>query len=169
MKSYTTPQDLVDAISEQAYFALFDDGNTLNRGVVDASTPVTKCIRRAHAQVTSFLPRIYKAFPSETAGGIDSDTDSIPALLKDAELQFAIIFAYRRHQEYVRTFGAEPGGKLMDEALELMERIATAVQQIPPTDSPPEPSPRVLPVPMTDDSPRLILDNPDGSSNLGDF
>lgn len=141
VKAYITAQDIVDAIGEPTYMALFDDANTGDRATVDASTAVQSTIARAHAETVSWLPDIYATMPPEIPAGIVTGGDSIPVLFKDAELKWATVYAYRRHKEYVRTYSAQPGGSLVREVEALMERIATAAQRVAPTDSPPEPSP----------------------------
>lgn len=170
IRAFTTPQDLVDAISETTYMAIFDDASSGSRTAVDVSRPVLSVIARAHANVASFLPRIYTTMPPEVpAANLTLGGDNISILLKDAELQWATIYSYRRHPEYVRTYGAEPNGPLTKEVLAMLERIAGLFQQIPATDSPPAPKPG-LPLSIVYSSgPRIISDNADGTPNQGDF
>lgn len=169
IRAFITPQDLVDAISETTYMAIFDDQSTGSRSVVDASMPVQSILARAHAQCMSFLPRIYGTLPPEVPSGIVAGGDSIPVLIKDAEVQWATIYTYRRHPEYVRTYGAEPNGAMTKEVVDMLERLADLVQQVAPTDSPPQPRPGLVQSVVTGLGPRLVSPNDDGSSNLGDF
>ncbi len=170
IRAFTTPQDLVDAISETAYMAIFDDGNTGSRVIVDASRPVLSVIARAHAQTCSYLPRVYAVMPPEAPGAnIVVGGDSISVLLKDFEVQWATIYAYRRHPEYVRTYAAEPNGALTKELVAALERFALLQVQIAPTDSPPQPAPGLAQSIVYASGPRIISDNSDGTSNMGDF
>lgn len=169
IRAFITPQDLVDAISETTYMAIFDDASTGSRAAVDASKPVQSILARAHAQCISFLPRLYATMPPEAPAGIVTGGDSIPILLKDAEVQWATIYTYRRHPEYVRTYGAEPNGSMTKEVGEMLERLADLVQQIAPTDSPPVPKPGLTQSIVYSSGPRIISDNADGTPNGGDF
>ncbi len=136
---YVSAQDLVDALSEATYMAIFDDKSTGDRATVDASRAVSQVRNRAHAQTISWLPGIYRTLPAEPT--VPPSTPA-PFLLVDAELQIATILSYRRHPEYVRTYCAEPGGKMHAEWVEQMKRIRTAEIEIAPNDNPPEPKPR---------------------------
>lgn len=168
-RAFITADDLIDAMSETTFMALFNDANVEDVDDVKTSTPVKSVIFRAHAQVISFLPRVYTALPPESPAGVTSGSDSIPILLKDAELKWAMIYAYRRHKEYVKTYSAQPGGPSEKEALEAMERIADLVQQIASSDNPPTAKPGLPQSIVVDDSTRIIMSDPDGTSNQGDF
>ena len=157
-----TAQNLVDALSLPTYMALFDDANTGNRSTVDASTGVALVLSRSHVQVESWLPDIFKTMPTSTP---------VPSqLLVDAELQFAVIYSYRRHPEYVKTYGAEPNGSLWKEALAFMYRIQAGTQLIPPDDNPPETAPENVGGSTIADGPRIAITSNDGSTpNTGDW
>lgn len=159
---YISADDLCVSLSQSTYMALFDDLRTNDRATVDVSAQVTQVRMRAHAAVMSWLPAIYKTMPNEPPL-------QPPYLLVDAELFLATVFAYRRHSEYVRTYGAEPGGKMYAEWVEMMRRIQSAETQIAPTDNAPEGSPETIGTFVVNGGPRLICDNADGSSNGGDF
>lgn len=168
--SYITAQDLVDSLSEPVYMAIYDDVATANRTTVDASTGVGTVLGRSCAWIESWLPDIYKKMPPSTgAAGVPAGGDLIPRLMKDAQLQYAVILSYRRHPEYVKTYGATPGGKLMEELKELMARIQSGTQRISPNDTPPEPTPQNVGGVAVADGARIAMSNPDGSSNLGDW
>ena len=157
-----TAQDLVDALSLPTYMAIFDDANTGNQTTVNASTQVATCLARAHATTTSFLPAIYATPPTTTP--------AVSQLLRDAELQFAVVYAYRRHPEYVKTYGAEAGGSLWKEALETMERIQAGAQRVPSDDNPPEPKPENIGGSTAYDGPRIAITSIDGvTPNTGDW
>lgn len=133
---YSTIQDLVDALSEPTYIALFDDATLGDRASIDGSSAVALVRKRAHAQVASRIAGVYEVVPAEQP--LD---DQVSDLLRDAELAFAVVYAYRRHPEYVRTYGAGPNGDLWEEALDSVERIKSAVNRIPKNDNPPAPKP----------------------------
>jgi hypothetical protein len=170
IRAYIIAQDIVDAISERTYMALFDDSNSGSRPTVDASSAVKSVIARAHSQCASYLTRIYSAFPPEAPLGVVAGGDNIPVLLKDAELRWATIYAYRRHKEYVRTYSAEAGGSLEKEANALMERLANLTQQLGPTDSPPAPVPGTPNSFVANDDRMIVAGNTAfGGSKMGDF
>jgi len=162
----TTPRidapGLRAALSPPTYMAIFDDDNTGNVSTVDASAQVAQILARAHVTVDSFLVGIYQTMPADLPSPVSE-------LLVDAELAFAIVYAYRRHPEYVKTYGAEASGPLYKEALEKMERIQAGTQQIPPDDNPPANEPGNVGGFTTDNGNRIISDNADGTTNSGDF
>lgn len=170
--SYITADDLSNAISRAKFMAIFDDTVPPNGNfaAVSALPVVTDILRRSLVRVSSKLPLLFKKFPPENAAaGISAGNDNVPTLLKDAQLQIAIIFTYRRHAEYVKTYGAEPGGKLMAEWQEAMASLQSAEDQITPNDSPMQPTPENVGGVVYDHGPRLITDSTDGTPNNGDF
>jgi hypothetical protein len=169
IRAFITPQDIVDAISETTYMAIFDDANTGSRTTVDASKGVLGVIARAHAQCVSYLPRIYTTLPPEAPAGMTVAGDGIPVLLKDCEMQWATIYAYRRHPECVRLYSAEPNGALVKEVTDLLERVADMIQQIAPTDSPPAPKPGLAQSVVVAEGARIVTVGAGGVPNMGDF
>lgn len=169
--SYITAQDLVDALSLPTYYAIFDDANTGVRNTVDTSTPVATVLRRALVWVASWLPDIYDTLPPEQGAlGVPTTTaDNIPALFKDACLQRAVILAYRRHPEYVKTYGAEADGPLMKELVDMMRRIQAGTQRVTKNDTPPQTLPGNIGGSSISDGPRIAMSNIDGTKNIGDF
>lgn len=168
--SYLTAQDLVDAMGEPTYMAIFDDTNSGSRATVDASTGVTTVLRRTLAFISSWLPDIYAKLPGETPDGMSSTTDTIPALFKDACLQYGVVLSYRRHPEYVKTYGAQPDGPLMKELVEFMQRIQAGAQRVTPNDQPPEPTPENVGGSSQSDGSRIALTATDGvTRNSGDW
>ena len=161
---FSTVQNLVDALSEATYMAVFDDARNNDRATVDASSAVALCLRRAHAQVSSRLPGLFAQLSAE-----QPQDAQVPDTLRDAELAFAVVYAYRRHPEYVRTFGAGPNGELWKEALDQVARLQTGVQRIPANDNPPAPAPANVGGIVTSNGPRMLTDADGGTSNLGDF
>lgn len=168
--SYITAQDLADELSEPTYMAIFDDTNVNDRSTVDTSTAVLTVLRRSLVWVSSWLPDIYRTLPPETgAAGVPTGNDSIPAIFKDACLQYAAILSYRRHPEYVKTYGASPDGPLMQGLTDMMQRIQDGTQRVTTNDSPPEAKPRNVGGAGVDGASRIITDSPDGTTNSGDF
>lgn len=127
-----TADDLVSALSESTYMEIFDDDNTGNRSVVDASDQVIDCLADADSEIASWVENLYPGAQIST---------STSNLLKSAKKRFARIMAYRRRPELVKTYGAEPSGPLMQEFVELMERIQKSIQRIPAVETPPTPTP----------------------------
>ncbi len=170
-KAFNTPQDLVDAMGLQTYRAIFDDpvGSppvpSGSRATVDASTQVGSVLQRACACVKAWLPGAYDKMPDDQS----TNATNISTLMKDAELRYALIFSYRRHSEYVRTYGAEPSGPLIKEADAHMQRIKQGQERIPPDDKPPAPSPNNVGGVGVSDGARIAMTAVDGSSNAGDF
>lgn len=168
--SYITAQDLANALGTPAFMAIYDDSPTVGVFATVAAQPnVTDVLRRSLVQVASFLPDIYSKFPPETgAAGVSTGGDSIPALLKDAQLQMAIIYSYRRRPEYVKTYNAEPGGALMKEWLAFMTRLQSGTQQVTPNDSPPQTRMNTGGYTLADGA-RIITTGLDGTNNSGDW
>ena len=174
--SYITADDLLNAMSQAVFMALFDDSRppTGNVVTVKAQANVTDILRRSLVRVTSYLPAIVKQYPPETgAAGISAAsypaTDNIPALLKDAQLQIAKIYAFQRHPEYVKTYGAQDGGQMMKDWERFMERIQSGELQVTPNDTPPQPTPENVGGTVVDDGNRIITTSPDGTDNSGDY
>lgn len=165
--SYITAQDLVDAMGEPTYMAIFNDANSGSRDAVDASTQVLAVLRKATTWVSSWLVAALPALPPESPAGIPTGGDAIPVLYKDACVQYGVILSYRRHPEYVKTYGAEPNGSLMKELLEFMARIQNATQRATVNDS--GVTPGNVGGFAVDNAPRIITDSPDGTLNNGDF
>lgn len=173
IKSFNTVQDLVDAVGVQTYMAIFDDPTGTppvpsgSRAVVDASTQVASVLQRARSRVLAWLPGAYDTMPDDQS----SNPSNVSVLMKDAELQYAVIYTYRRHPEYVRTYGAEASGPLMKEADAHMQRIKQGQERIAPNDNPPPGAPKpnnVGGVGVADGS-RITITGTDGTSNAGDF
>lgn len=150
--TYCTVQDLVDTLSVATFMALFDDEPLGDLAAVMGAPAVSLCMRRAHSQVASRLTGIYGIAPAE-----QPNDAQVPDLLRDAELAFAVVYAYRRHPEYVRTYGAGPNGDLWEEALDAVNRIKAAVNMIPKNDNPPETRPRNVGGLVVSAGPRMTL------------
>lgn len=157
-----TAADLRNALGPQLYLAVFDDENVGDTDIVDTSGQVKLVLRRAHMRTVSWLPAIY-------AGKLPDGTDAeISDLLIDAELLYAQGLAIERHPEYVKQYGEtgrlkswrEQADSIMKDVLEATRRIA---------DVPPEPKPANVGGIVVNNGPRVVVDNPDGSSNSGDF
>jgi hypothetical protein len=158
---FITAALLRTALSPSTYIAIFDDDNGGDIAVVDASSQVALCIKRAHVRVVSRLGMLYNKIPD----GTDSE---ISDLLVDAELNYAVGISFDRHPEYVRTFGESDRRKAaFDQADGTMEMIQAAILAI--VDAPPEPTPRNVGGVITDGGQRVFLDSNDGCRNSGDF
>ncbi len=155
---FITADDLKNALGPSTFLTIFDD---LSTGSVPAA-PVDLIIKRAHAEVMSYLPRVYDTMPAELPA-------PVPAILMSAELDYAVAFSFERHPEYVRTFGEQKRLERWNRAEKKMERIASAIQEIAPNDSPPEGKPRTSGGIVYDNARRMLIDSPDGTFNGGDF
>lgn len=150
------------ALTSTTFMAIFDDGKSKDPAVVEVSDQVSLILELSWAQCSSFLPPIYQSDPAELP-------DRVSTLLKLAQLTFGRALSYQRHPEYVKTFGAEPGGKLWTIAENIMKNIQAGVQRIPPKDAPPDPTPYNVAGPVADDGKRMIVTSPDGTDNMGDW
>jgi hypothetical protein len=161
--SYISAQELRLSLGPVTYMAIFDDDRTKNVAIVDASDQVALALSDSFAIVASFMPSIYDALPVEG--------DTSPVLLRAAQLLFAKYWSYQRHPEYVKTYGAEPGGKLWTLGVELMKRIQAAEQQIPSTDNPPQQYTGNDGGIVYDDSPKISVPSEVATRNtaLGDW
>jgi hypothetical protein len=162
MAGYVSASELRDVLSLATYMAIFDDGNTGVTATVDASSAVALVLSRAHAEVISYLLTIYGTLPAELPS-------AVPVLLKSAELDYAVAFSFERHPEYVRTYGEAKRAERWERAERKMERIASTIQRIAPSDNPPEPTPRTSGGIVLDDARRFITTSSDGTWNGGDF
>lgn len=156
--------DLVDALGEETYMALFDDARTRSRVAVDASGPVALVVKRAHAMTRSFLPG---PFGSATFADT-TDPASMSELLRHAALSFAECFAYRRKPEWAKSYGAFPGGALWTEALALAKRIQEGTQQIATDDNAPRVATNQGGV-YAEEGPKTTIESTGDNTALGDW
>jgi hypothetical protein len=155
-----TADDLVARLNPTTYMAIFDDTNTNDRTVVDASAAVTTVLACAHAKTVSWLGDSYIKIPD----GTDS---TIPELLRAAELDYAMALSFERHPEYVRGYGEQRRADHEARADKTMQRIQEATLRI--LDAPPEPKPRNVGGIVTDSGQRVFSDSANGQTNNGDF
>lgn len=160
--SFTT-QDLVDLIGEEVFMALFDDQGTQSLITVKASTQVALIMESAHAYVNSWLVNLGQLPPDNTA--------TVSKLIRHVELRVAQCFAYQRRPEYVRTYGAFPGGPMWTGITEMLDRIQSGVQRIPQTDQAPEfPQPNQGGRGPEQDGPKALVDSdPIDRTTYGDW
>lgn len=167
---WVTAKQLRLALGPVTYMAIFDDGRSKDVVVVDASDQVLQVLAESAADVASYLPALYtrEQSPAQVPG-------STSWLLTGAQLMYAKCLAWQRHPEYVKTYGAQPGGKLETQYREKMERIQSSIQQVAPGDgtatsgADPVPDPPNVGGVVRADDDRIIISDPDGTSNLGDF
>lgn len=158
---YITADDLRDALSPPTFLAIFDDDTSGQ--VADDRPAVVQVIRRAHSRVVSRLPDLYKTIPN-----VDPQVGPVPDLLFDAELAYAVALSLQRHPEYARTFGEDTRVKqAFSQAEQIMTELQEAILRI--ADMPPEPAPRNVGGIILNSGPRVMIDNPDGTPNSGDF
>jgi hypothetical protein len=130
--AYFTLQELIDDMGEETFMAVFDDHGSQSIVVVGESTQVRTCVTKAHAFVKSWLVSINN--------GALLATNATPSLMSDlvkcAALEVAKCYAFRRRPEYVKTYGAFPGGPMWKDAIEMLERIQAGTQRIASDDHP---------------------------------
>jgi len=157
-----TASDLRTALNPTTYLAIFDDDNSGDMALVDASEAVTLCIRRANTRVVSRLGVLYTKIPEGT-------DPLIPDLLVDAALNYAQGIAFDRHPEYVKTFGESDRRKAcFDQAESTMSMLQEAILRL--VDNPSEPVPKNVGGVVVDDGQRVFLGRSCGGGfNSGDF
>ncbi len=154
---YATRADLESALSPTTVLTLFDDGNSGNVSQV----ALDGVLNRASRMVDSYLARVFK-------GPFPVTQTPVPSTITFAALEFAIAFSFERHPEYVHTYGETyRASTRFKRATEMMDRICQAQQEIP--DWVLQPKQRNIGGIVIDDGPRTVVDNADGSTNLGDF
>jgi hypothetical protein len=160
MAGYASETDLRNAIWPGMFKQLFDD--TGAGTVAVGATNVLQVLARAHAEVTSYLPRAYDVTPAELPNAVSQ-------LLVSAEIDFAVAFAFSRRPELAEKLGANFIDLTFKRATKKMENIANTVQQIAPNDTPPAAKPNTLGGIVYDTGPRMLVDSSDGTVNGGDF
>jgi len=160
---YLTSADLIARINPTTFVAIFDDANTNDPDDVN-DVSVLAVIHEAEAEVDSYLITQYPMpLPALVGGAIDR-------LVKLAALDFAQALAWRRHPEYVRSFGeSHRADDLEVRARARMLRIQEAIQQLPDQAELNGQRPRNVGGLVFDDGPRTIIPWPDGTDNGGDF
>lgn len=153
--AYLVQSDLENAIGLQTVFALFSDGTAQ----VNAAA-MADCLNRASYLVDSFIARVY-------AGPFPITQSPIPGMIRVAAIDFAASFAFERHPEYARSFGEDPRAKLWQRALDTMERICDALQEMP--DFVAQPKQKTIGGVLYDKGPRTISDDTSGNDRGGDF
>jgi hypothetical protein len=170
LSGWIAAKDLRLALSAVVYMAIFDDDRTKSQTTVDDSDQVKQVLALSAAEVASYLPALFAA----NAGPAQLPAQ-VSQLLAGAQLQYARVLSYQRRPEYVKTYGAQPGGKMEDLFRTKMERIQSSIQQVPAGDgvaadgSSPVPDPPNVGAIVTPDDHRIIVSDPDGTDNLGDF
>jgi hypothetical protein len=164
---YITTSELTTALGPQTALALFDDDDS---GTLNAFA-VAQVIMRAHARVTGSLVSIYgrsKVPPGLPDGYVDGQPQTVPDILRDYELEQAMVFAYDRRPGFVRGQG-ELTVKDRDARLQtLVEQIRTSEVQL--TDDAPDEEPANLGGLVLDLGQHVAIGrNPYGGFNRGDF
>lgn len=161
---YISATDLHNALTPVVYMAIFDDTRSGVIGTVDGSTQVAQVIALSAAEVESYLVGLWPAgnMPAELPGAVSQ-------LLVGAQLLYAKILAYRRKPELVKTYGAQQGGELDKQFVAKMLRIQASIQQMSPTDNPPQGDPPNVGANVVPGRHRIITDGDGDDDNLGDF
>jgi hypothetical protein len=160
---YIDAAAMILRLTPATYVAIYDDDNNNDpTNVNDAA--VQADIDGAEGEVDSWIIAQYPMpLPATTAPTVDR-------LAKLAALDYACSLAWRRHPEYVRTFGENPRADgLWQMAEARMKRIQEAIQQLPDIVEQGVASPRNVGGVLLDDGPRTIIPDADGDCNGGDF
>lgn len=111
--------------------ALCDDNDD---GTADAAVVLDICVR-ASQRVDSFIAINYPGLPLPIA------QTPVPGMVREAALEWAQVFCYQRHPEYVRQFGemarAMPSLK---SAEQLCDNLVKALERIPDLVAAPDPA-----------------------------
>ncbi len=155
MGKYIDQGDLEDRLGASTVAQLFADDFT--NGAVNVNA-IAATINDAEGEVDGFLLGVIDI---ESINGADR-------LLRLSALDFAESFAFKRHPEYVRTFGEGPREQgLYSRAKGRMERIRSAAQRLP--DQPAAAKPRNVGGIVVDSGPRTITTGADGTMNGDGF
>lgn len=170
LPGWVTAKQLRLSLGPVTYMQLFDDDRTGSIPAVDVSDQVLQALAESAAEVASYLPALYTQpqAPAQLPG-------ATAWLLTGAQLLYAKCLSWQRHPELVKTYGAQPGGKVETLFREKMLRIQSSIQQVAPGDgtaqngaSPVADPPNVSAIVVPEDD-RIIISDPDGTPNVGDF
>lgn len=157
MALWLTQGDLENAMTIASVAAIFDDSNS---GVLN-EVAIASIISRAEGQVLSWM--VAELGPAPFSDEVRTELGGDP-MLKDAALQYAVIYSWDRDPAYVRANGKERVDR-MAQAVALMQRILDARQRPPTVATPPANVGGVV----VDGANRIYVDSPDGSTNSGDY
>jgi phage gp36-like protein len=160
---YVTRLDVVNRVTPTTFIAIFDDQNTNDVNDVN-EVEVQNVIDEGEAEVDSYLIT-QNTLPLPALSGAKPDR-----LVRLCALDFIQALAWRRHPEYVRTFGESHRAESLEErAHGRMKRIQEAIQMMPDVVEQKALEPANVGGVTTDLGPRMIVPNFDGSDNEGDF
>lgn len=162
LSGWIAAQDLRLALGPVSYMAVFDDSRSKDVPTVDASPQVAQVIALSAAEVASYLPVLWPDLPPQLPA-------TASQLLAGAQLDYARVLSYRRHPEYVKTYDAGPGGKMEELFRAKMARIQSSIQQVVPQDAPAAEPPANVGGSFADDGKRMVVTEPDGRDNFGDW
>jgi len=154
---YVFQADIEASLPPQTLVQLTDDDGD---GVPDAAV-IGAIIEDAEAEAEGFVIGQYSKLPD----GISSDR-----LFKLSVKEIVIAFLFRRHPEYVRTYGEhDRSDSMYKRAIERLNRIQNAEQQLPDVVQEDGFRPKNVGGIVYDSGRRMFIDNADGTSNAGDF
>jgi len=150
--AYIGQADLEYFLGVATVFELFNDNNA---GVVSVNA-VNQVCSLASARLDGKLARVY-------TGPFPVTQQPVPDNIKMGTLLYAKALAYQRRPEYVKQYKDAP----MKEADAFAEELCQAREYIP--DYLAQPTPANVGTIVSDGSPRIIADGPDGANNGGDY
>jgi hypothetical protein len=153
--AYVTHAEVQAAMSPQTFIGVFDDDLD---GEAD-DVPIDEMIERASSRTDGWLAAIYN-------GPWPITQTPVPGLVRELTLQYVLAMAYERRPDFARQLGGDDKDRWA-RADELGKRLEAAVLRI--TDLEGQAKPANVGGVVVDNASRIIVDDPDGTSNSGDF
>lgn len=159
--AYVDDEDVRSIFPRGTMLELFgEDGD---REIAASNRALVRCIRSAHAELTSNLEPEFDAQIAELPNKF-----ALSELLKLAELEYVRYFAYQRRPGLAAKIGESYLKDLEAAARKRVDRVKDALQRIPKNDNPPEKPANVGCITVSDPQ-RVVINGTDGSRNSGDF
>jgi len=149
-----TQADIENALGKPLFVAIYDDDNDGNPD----SAPIAACIDSATSDVLSWLAGNYTDWSEQLP-------DPIPSAMKYAAVDFAMAYTARRRPDIFKATNSTTWQEFEKSAIEKMKRYAQAAQRLPAATA----APKNVGSYTTSTGTNIFTDDPDGTSNQGDF
>lgn len=161
---YINADDVVLRHTQDTFMQIYDDDSVGDLKIAKASPALQQDIDSAEGEVDSWLITENKLpLPTTTNPSVDR-------LVKACALDFCQALGFRRHPEYVRTFGENGrADSLWKMATDRMRRIQEATQQLPDVVQQTGKKQANVGGIVFDSGPRTVIDGADGTHNSGDL